>query len=90
MDRDVREGRQHEWLYSFDLELPSGLVPVNQDGEVAGFTLLPVADALQLASGPAMTVDAALVTIDFLHRHGVITRSDVGEALRMRRVVQRG
>ncbi len=88
MDRDVREGRQQERLHSFDLELPTGLTPVNQDGEVAGFTLLPLAEALQLASGRAMTVDAALVTIDFLHRHGFITRSDVGEALRMRRIIQ--
>jgi 8-oxo-dGTP pyrophosphatase MutT (NUDIX family) len=90
MDRDVREGRQHERLYSFDLQLPAGLAPVNQDGEVAGFTLLPVAEALQLASGSAMTVDAALVTVDFLHRHGFITRSDIGDALRMRRIIQSG
>jgi 8-oxo-dGTP pyrophosphatase MutT (NUDIX family) len=88
MDRDVREGRQQERLHSFDLELPAGLTPVNQDGEVAGFALLPVAEALQLASGRAMTVDAALVTVDFLHRHGFITRRDVGEALRMRRIIQ--
>jgi len=90
MDRDVREGRQLEWLYSFDLELPAGLTPINQDGEVAGFTLLPVADALRLASGRAMTVDAALVTIDFLHRHRFIPGSDIAEALRMRRRVQPG
>jgi 8-oxo-dGTP pyrophosphatase MutT (NUDIX family) len=88
MDRDVREGRQQERLHSFDLELPAGLTPVNQDGEVAGFALLPVAEALHLASGRAMTVDAALVTVDFLHRHGFITRRDVGEALRMRRIIQ--
>lgn len=81
LDRDVREGRQHEWLYTFDLELPAGRVPVNQDGEVAGFTLMSPADALVLASGSAMTVDAALVTIDFLHRHGFIARREVAEAL---------
>jgi 8-oxo-dGTP pyrophosphatase MutT (NUDIX family) len=90
LHRDVREGRQQEWLYTFDLELPAGLVPVNQDGEVAGFTLLPLADALKLASGPAMTVDAALVTIDFLHRHGWIPRSDVGETLKALQVVLAG
>jgi 8-oxo-dGTP pyrophosphatase MutT (NUDIX family) len=90
LHRDVREGRQHEWLHGFELELPAGLQPVNQDGEVAGFTLLPVADAMRLASGSAMTVDAALVTIDFLHRHRFITRREVGEALQRHRVVLPG
>jgi 8-oxo-dGTP pyrophosphatase MutT (NUDIX family) len=93
LHRDVREGRQQEWLYGFDLELPAGLVPANQDGEVAGFTLLPLADALKLASGPAMTVDAALVTIDFLHRHGGLAGNDtgdVGDALKALHVVLPG
>jgi 8-oxo-dGTP pyrophosphatase MutT (NUDIX family) len=87
LHRDVPEGRQQEWLYCHDLELPADLIPDNQDGEVAGFRLLPVADALLLASGSLMTVDAALVTIDFLHRHGFIARREVGEALSSLRVV---
>jgi 8-oxo-dGTP pyrophosphatase MutT (NUDIX family) len=90
LHRDVREGRQQEWIHSFDLELPAGLQPQNQDGEVAGFTLLPVADALQLAGAAAMTVDAALVTIDFLHRHRFIARREVGDALQALRVVLPG
>ncbi len=77
LERDIPEGFQHEWLHAFDLELPAGLVPVNQDGEVASFTLLPVAEALALAAGPAMTVDAALVTLDFALRHGLF--ADAGE-----------
>lgn len=68
--RDIPEGFQHEWLYAFDLELPPGLQPANQDGEVASFELLPLAEAATLASGDTMTVDAALVTVDFLVRHG--------------------
>ncbi|MFO1295905.1 MAG: NUDIX domain-containing protein [Rubrivivax sp.] len=70
--RDIVEGYQQEWLYGFDVELPGGRVPVNQDGEVAGFRLMSVADAAALAAGDAMTVDAALVTLDFLLRHGCL------------------
>jgi 8-oxo-dGTP pyrophosphatase MutT (NUDIX family) len=70
--RDIPEGFQLEWLHSFDLELPPHTVPANQDGEVAGFTLMPVADALKLAAGATMTVDAALVTLDFALRHGLL------------------
>lgn len=77
--RDIPEGLQHEWLYSFDLELPAGRAPRNEDGEVAGFDCLPLAEAIELAAGCAMTVDAAVVTIDFLCRHGLL-RGHAGAA----------
>lgn len=70
--RDIPEGFQHEWLYSYDVALPAGATPQNQDGEVAGFELMPLADALALASGARMTVDAALVTLDFAVRHHLL------------------
>jgi 8-oxo-dGTP pyrophosphatase MutT (NUDIX family) len=72
LQRDIPEGLQLEWLYSYDLRLPLGLVPRNQDGEVADFACLPLQEALQLASGEAMTVDAALVTLDFAARHQLL------------------
>ncbi len=73
---DIAEGFMHEHLHSFDLELPPGLTPQNQDGEVASFELVPVPAAALLAAGDAMTVDAALVTLDFLLRHGLLSASD--------------
>lgn len=76
LQRDIREGLQHEWLYAFDLELPADVQPHNQDGEVAGFRCLPVGDAVALAAGDAMTVDAALVTLDFAHRHRLLPPRD--------------
>lgn len=79
--RDIPEGLQREALYSFDLPLPRGQVPHNQDGEVAGFELLPVADALERAAGETMTVDAALVTLDFALRHGLIEAPAGADAL---------
>jgi 8-oxo-dGTP pyrophosphatase MutT (NUDIX family) len=72
LHRDIPEGFQHEWLYSYDLELPPGRRPSNQDGEVAEFTLRPVDEVADIVAGSeAMTTDAALVTIDFLLRHGL-------------------
>jgi len=75
--RDIPEGFQQEWLYAFDIELPAGRVPANQDGEVAGYRLLALAEAASLAAGESMTVDAALVTLDFLQRHACLP---VGQA----------
>jgi len=72
LQRDIVEGLQHEWLYVFDLQLPAGLQPHNQDGEVAGFDCLPLEQALQLAAGDTMTVDAALVTLDFALRRALL------------------
>jgi 8-oxo-dGTP pyrophosphatase MutT (NUDIX family) len=70
--RDIAEGLQLEDVHGHDLPLPAGLVPVNQDGEVERFLLLNVDDALDLAAGSSMTVDAALVTLDFALRHGLL------------------
>lgn len=72
LERDRPEGLQLECLHAFDLELPAGLQPVNQDGEVAQFHRLPVQAALEAAASGAMTVDAALVTLDFGLRHGLL------------------
>jgi 8-oxo-dGTP pyrophosphatase MutT (NUDIX family) len=85
LHRDIPEGLQHEWLYAYDLRLPAGVEPSNQDGEVAAFRCLPVDEAIALAAGDAMTVDAALVTIDFALRHRLL---DADEASRVERRLQ--
>jgi hypothetical protein len=81
--RDAPEGLVREDLSVYDLALPPGLVPQNQDGEVQSITLLPVADALAQAAAGTMTVDAALVTLDFALRHGLLP-PDVARALAQR------
>lgn len=73
LNRPIPEGHQLEDLHAFDLPLPPGLRPVNQDGEVAGFECLPVHEAVALARGTEMTVDAARVTLAFAARHGFAT-----------------
>ena len=72
IDCDVPEGRMVEHIHVFDLELPSGLTPVNQDGEVAEIRLVSIAEAADAAASGAMTTDAALVTLDFLLRHALL------------------
>ena len=69
---DIAEGFMHEQLHAYDLCLPAGVTPVNQDGEVAELRCLPVREAIELAAGDTMTVDAALVTLDFALRHGLL------------------
>lgn len=71
VERTIPEGWQVEHLHVFDLELPPGRVPVNQDGEVHRFDLLPLSQAMAVARGGTMTVDASLATLDFLLRHGL-------------------
>lgn len=70
--REIPEGLQHEWLSVYDLELQPHEEPRNQDGEVESFTAMPVADALRVAAGGTMTVDASLVTLDFALRHALL------------------
>ena len=65
-------GWQWERLHAWDLKLEPGQKPRNQDGEVAALRLAPVAEAIELARGDAMTVDAALVTLDFALRHRLL------------------
>lgn len=70
--RDIPEGFQREHLSVYDLALPEGLVPSNQDGEVHAIERLPIDEALAIAATDAMTVDASLVTLDFVLRHRLL------------------
>ena len=70
--RDVAEGLQHEQVSVYDLALPAGLQPCNQDGEVHSHTLMPVAQALAHAAAGDMTVDASLATLDFALRRRLL------------------
>jgi 8-oxo-dGTP pyrophosphatase MutT (NUDIX family) len=76
IDADVPQGRMVEDLHTFDLPLPPGLVPVNQDGEVSEIRCLPVEEALVRAATGEMTTDAALVTLDFALRHQLLPAAD--------------
>lgn len=82
---DIAEGFMHEHLHTFDLRLPDDVTPVNQDGEVGEWHRLPVAEAIERAAAGEMTVDAALVTLDFSLRRGLLAaEAAVSLAQRMR------
>lgn len=82
---DIREGLQREYLYAYDLALPPDFRPINQDGEVESFTCMTVEQALEAAGLGLMTVDAALVTLDFGLRHGLLGAHASALAERQRR-----
>ena len=73
---DIPEGLQREHLHVYDLRLPAGRTPQNQDGEVAWHQCWPVADALAAAADGRFTTDAALATLDFAVRFGLLAHED--------------
>lgn len=76
--RHVSRGLHREKLHIFDVVLPPGLVPENQDGEVSGFVLMsPLALAEAMSEGRLMN-DACLATLDAFLRHGLL---DAGHPL---------
>src|SRR5574340_87401 len=70
--RDIPEGFQNERVSVYDLALPQGLEPRNEDGEVQSITRMPLAEAFERAGAGEMTVDAALVTLDFALRRRLL------------------
>jgi hypothetical protein len=80
LECDIPEGRQHERLHVFDLELPAGLAPRNIDGEVAEHRLMTVAEALARAAAGELTTDATLATLDFAVRRGLVEPLSPGSA----------
>lgn len=73
---DIPEGLQREHLHVYDLRLPEDRTPQNQDGEVAWHRCWPVHEALAAAADGRFTTDAALATLDFALRHGLVPEND--------------
>jgi 8-oxo-dGTP pyrophosphatase MutT (NUDIX family) len=81
VQRAVDAGLHDELIHAFDLEVPEGFVPVNQDGEVAAFMLLDAEAVVARLAAGEFTADAGAVTADFLWRKGALTDPAIGEAL---------
>ncbi|GGY27806.1 NUDIX hydrolase [Paludibacterium paludis] len=69
-ERPVARGLHREWLHVFDVWLPEGDIPCNQDGEVAEHQLLSLEEVECLLIGERFMIDAALVACDCLARLG--------------------
>jgi len=66
-------GLRNDTLFIYDLELPPDFCPVNTDGEVAAFHLLPLAEVAAIVRDTdRFKFNCTLVVIDFLLRHGFI------------------
>jgi 8-oxo-dGTP pyrophosphatase MutT (NUDIX family) len=67
------EGLRNDTLFIYDLELPQGVVPVGNDGEVERFELMPIARVIEiLRETDDFKFNVNLVLIDFLARHGLL------------------
>lgn len=69
---EIPEGVQREQIFVHDLPLPADFKPRGQDGEVSEHRLVTIAEALALIADGEMTIDASLVTLDWLLRSGHI------------------
>ncbi|HTS22111.1 MAG TPA: DUF4743 domain-containing protein [Casimicrobiaceae bacterium] len=74
--RDQPEGLQWETMHVYDLWLPSGFAPQNQDGEAVEHRLCAPQELVSILEGDDITADASLVAVDFLLRHGHIEPGD--------------
>lgn len=58
--------------FVFDLELPESFVPHNTDGEVGGWTLVPVDMIVEVVCSDKFKITSVPVVVDFLMRHGLL------------------
>src|SRR5262249_54489703 len=76
LKRALPDGLQDETIYIHDLALSAEFRPANQDGEAVEHRLVDLRGATALIAardGPdVVTVDASLVTLDFLLRHDAL------------------
>lgn len=72
-------GLKPDVLYCYDLELPADFAPVNTDGEVEEFQLLPIDEVARLVRDTdEFKPNCNLVIADFLVRHGQISPQQPG------------
>ena len=64
-------GLKPDVMFCYDLEVPADFTPRNTDGELQGFSLMPVAEVARLVRDTdQFKFNVNLVLIDFLIRHG--------------------
>ena len=57
----------------FDLELPEGFKPSNNDGEVEDFVLVPVKEIPDFVCKENFKITSSAIALDWLIRHGIVT-----------------
>jgi hypothetical protein len=74
--QSLPEGTQAEQIFVYDLALPAGFTPCNQDGEVGEHRLARIDEVARSIEEDALTVDASLATLDCLLRRRWIDAED--------------
>ncbi|KAI7857379.1 NUDIX hydrolase domain-like protein [Circinella umbellata] len=69
----TEQGLQPETQYVFDLPIPEDFIPTPKDGEVEDFYLMDMDQVKKSILNNEWKPNCALVTIDFMIRHGIIT-----------------
>lgn len=76
---DAGQGLRPDVVLTYDLPLPASFQPVNQDGEVESFDLIPVEDVAELVRDTRQfKFNCSLVIIDFLIRRGHLSPDEPG------------
>ncbi|XP_069108813.1 uncharacterized protein [Argopecten irradians] len=65
-----------ECEFTFDMLLPETFMPVNSDGEVGHFELMTMDKIKEMIIDEDFKPNSALVIVDFMIRHGLITADD--------------
>jgi len=73
---EVAEGLHREILYAHDLELPADFHPRNVDGEVGEFLRLRAAEVAERIANGEFSVEAGLLTLEWLLRRQAIECED--------------
>ena len=69
-------GTRHDTLYNYDLWLPEDFTPINTDGEVDEFVLMPLSKMAKITdTTDNFKANCNLVNIDLLIRSGLITHA---------------
>ncbi len=75
METDL--GIRDDVLFAYDLELPADFAPENHDGELVGFTLMPIGEVLdRIRATRDFKFNVNLIILDFAVRHGLIRPDD--------------
>jgi 8-oxo-dGTP pyrophosphatase MutT (NUDIX family) len=74
---ETRHGVRDDVMFVYDLEVPDDFVPLNNDGEIEGFELQPLAEILErIRTTTDFKFNVNLVILDFAVRHGVLRPDD--------------
>ncbi|KAF2967124.1 hypothetical protein GQX73_g6414 [Xylaria multiplex] len=76
-------------VYTYDMELPVDVIPKPHDGEVGSYSLMSVGEVQAALLNNEFKPDAAVVVIDFLVRHGVITAENERNFVRINEHIHR-